>query len=213
MDHSEILRTLIQNTILSHRSDCFEWFICPSCRFQNFCSNLELSSIRFSKCFTPAPSFVLPNLSLKITPYLRLGISTVLVDPSSLSNFSRRQWRTTLIGSINLPCRQHNYSDFKAPFECDPCPVGSSHINAAGQKFRPYLSILILAGAEGGDRTSECGGICWLTLCICDVAMLCICYSGTNWFLNFCDTIWNCYVIMFWLCCKVWWAKEIREGF
>ena len=150
MDHS-LLRTLIQNTILSHRSDCFEWFICPSCRFQNFCSNLELSSIRFSKCFTPAPSFVLPNLSLKITPYLRLGISTVLVDPSSLSNFSRRQWRTTLIGSINLPCRQHNYSDFKAPFECDPCPVGSSHINAAGQKFRPYLSILILAGAEGGD--------------------------------------------------------------
>ena len=148
MDHS-LLRTLIQNTILSHRSDCFEWFICPSCRFQNFCSNLELSSIRFSKCFTPVLSFVLPNL--RITPYLRLGISTVLVNPSFSSNFSRRQWRTTLIGSINLPCRQQNYSDFKVPFECDPCPVGASHINAAGQKFRPYLSILILAGAEGGD--------------------------------------------------------------
>ena len=179
MDHSEILRILIQNTILSHRFDCFEWFICPSCRFQNFCSNLELSSIRFSKCFTPALSFVLPNP--EITPYLRLGISTVLVDPSSSSNFSRRQWRTGLIGSINLSCRQQNYSDFKVPFECDPCPVGASHINAAGQKFRPYLSILILAGAEGGDRTSECGGICWLTLSICGVTMLCICYAGTIW--------------------------------
>ena len=201
MDHSEILRTLIQNTMLSHRSKCFEWFICPSCRVQNFCSNLELSSIRFSKCFTPALSFVLPNP--KITPYLRLGISTVLVDPSSSGNFSRRQcWRTRLIGSINLSCRQQNCSDFKVPFECDPCPAVASHINAAGQKFRPYLSILILTGAEGGDRTSECGGICWLTLCICGVAMLCICYSGTIWFVIS--------VTPFFI---VWWAKEIREGF
>ena len=46
-------------------------------------------------------------------------------------------------------------------------------INAAAPKIQPYLWILIpvpsLPWSETGQMP-ECGGICWLTLCICYVA-------------------------------------------